>query len=620
MQRFSAALTRTGNYGAAAFSMPADLILSPETWSACDRGGCKDASLSASGSAESLAYLCGWLGDRIEIFNDFGDLVWWGDLWDIEVELGPVTVHLSMDNLYNRVAVTYPITLPDGTEDSATTTWVEDTVSTDRYGKRELLYGAQESMSLSADAYRDLLLKRFSAPDPAITTGQSNGTTASARLSAQGTWYKAGSIYFSNLDGLLEHTDTSGVILLGMYMTSNQIDFGDVAPDDPSHEEGEMYIYGGATFAPLKPGDTITVSGSLAVGAEGKTNNDTYDIEKMDQPTQIGITGEFVVEAAGPLIKISWGDTVSQDYLAQGFQLPTSWTVTHVALQVRKIGAPTDNLRISIYPDAAGVPGTFLSAIEIVGSTLYTEATWTEWALTTPVTLAAGTTYYVGARRTGTASLSDGYELGIDTENGYAGGSLRVYDGTNWVEIVTDPPGGADLAFRLVGEIQSTEQIAKALTAASGTGGAFNNTLMMVQSGMKVRQYRDDGRTALDEINDMLDLGTSDGKRLVASVERDRSVLIDVQQEATYPSQNLIYGLDGKLHLSTGSLLAPGVLVYGQYIDIESLMLFNSVGLRSTRGPSIYIQESSYDARSDSINLLSEGALTPFDGLKLRIG
>jgi hypothetical protein len=617
MQSFSVQLFRTGFYGASALSLPADLQITPETWSASDRGGCKEATMTAAGSAESLAYLCGWLGHQIEIYNEMGECVWWGDLWDIEVQLDAVSVHLSMDNLYNRIAVTYPHNLPDGTEESLTTDFVEDTISSDRYGKRELINGLPESLSLSATAYRDLLLSRFAQPDPNITT--QGGGAGSARLTAQGSWYKASTIYFKNLDGLFEQTNASGTMTIGMYMTSNQITFG-AATTPIAAETGEMTIGGGGTFAPLKPKDTITVSGSVVVGDEGKRNNDTYDIEKMDHPYQIGITGEFVSEAPGPTIKISWGDSVSQDNIAQGFQLPTSWTVTHIAIQIKRIGNPTDNFRIGLYPDSGGIPGTVLSAIEIVGSTLYTESTWMEWPLDVPLLLSASTTYYLNMRRTGSPSLTDGYEITIDDEAHYAGGTLRVYNGTTWVAPPTDNPNGTDMPFRLIGEIQSTELLAKALTAASGTGGAFTNTLIFIQSNVMVRQYVEDVRAALDEINEMLDAGTSDGKRLVASVERDRSVVVDVQQEATYPSQNLLFGRDGKLHTATGSLLAPGVLVYGQYVDMESLMLFNSVGIRSPRGPSIYIQESSYDARSDSINLVSEGAITPFDAMKLRQG
>jgi hypothetical protein len=551
MQRFSVKLLRTGAYGASALSLPADLVITPDMWSASDRGGCKEATLTASGSAESLAYLCGWLGDRIEIFNEFGECVWWGDLSEIEVQLSSVTVHLSMDNLYNRIAITYPHTLPDGTEESLTTDFVEDLVSSDRYGKRELINGLPESLSLTATSYRDLLLKKFAFPDPQITTQVAGNT--SARLTAQGSWYKASTLYFKNLDGLFERTDASGILTIGMYMTSNQISFG-VLTGPPSAEAGEMTIGGGGTFAPFKPGDSFTVSGSVVVGDEGKRNNDTYTIEKMDHPYQIGITGEFVQEAAGPTIKVSFGDSESQDNLAQGFQLPTSWTVTHVAVQIKRIGNPTDNFRIGLYPDSGGILGTALSVIEIVGSTLYTEATWMEWPLTTPVALTAATTYYLGMRRTGSPSLTDGYEVTIDDTGSYTGGSLRVYNGTTWVEIVTDPPGGADMPFRLIGEIQSTELLAKALAAASGTGGAFTGSTIFVNSGVIVRLYVADVRAALDEINDMLDAGTSDGKRLVAAVERDRSVTVDVQRKRPIRA-TICCWIDGKLHLSTGGRL-----------------------------------------------------------------
>jgi hypothetical protein len=287
-----------------------------------------------------------------------------------------------------------------------------------------------------------------------------------------------------------------------------------------------------------------------------------------------------------------------------------------VAVQVRRIGTPTDNLRVSIYPDAGGIPGTFLSAFEIVGSTLYTESTWMEWPLTTPVALTAGTTYYLGLRRTGSPSMTAGYEVSIDDEGNYANGSLRVYNGTAWVEIVTDPPGGADMPFRLIGEIKSTAQLAKALEVVP----AFNNNLVLVDSGVMVRQYIADPKIVLDEITDMLDAGTVDGKRLVATVMQDRSVVVDVQEEASYGSQNLLLDDDGRLHTATGSLLTPGQLVYGQYVDVESLLLFNSVGIRSTRGPAIYIKESTYSAQDDALNLMSEGAQSPFDAFKIGQG
>jgi hypothetical protein len=612
MQKFFVRLQRSGYYGSAALTLPQDLQLLPISWTAGDRGGCREAIISASGSAESLASLATWLGDRVEINNEMGELVWWGDLWDMELNLGNVIISLSMDNIYNRVAVTYPFMLPDGSEESRTTSWVSDQVSIDRYGVRELLYGLPENLSLSAEEVRNQILKQRSQPDPIITTSVSG--QFSARLTAQGAWAKADSVYFTNLNGLHEHTEYGGLIRIGMYMSSTDITFG-TAHD----EEDEMYIgnppgAAGANF-PFRPKETVTVSGSKAVGNGGKTNNNSYIIDKMDQPWQIGITGSFVAEARGNPIKITAGDDVSYLYLAQSFKLPTSWTVTHVAIMCCKVGNPTDNLRVSIYPDAGGVPGTFLSYIEIPESSLYTEQSWMEWPLTTPVTLAANVTYYLGVRRTGGPDLANGYEISIDDQDGYADGNLIVSDGAGWTDVY---PGEkfCDMPFRLIGEIKSTAQMSKVLDMID----AFPNYIILVDSGMMVRQFQEEEVSAQEKLVELLDMGMANGTRLIAWVDKNRTLLIDTQVPDSYGQQNLLYGSDGKLKYGNGSLYTPGRLVYGQAVDIESLMLFNSVGLRTTRGPSIYIKESSYEATDDAINLMSEGAQSPFDALKARKG
>ena len=54
-QRFSARFVKSG-YGATAATLPIGLELTPQTWSASDRGGCKQATLSAEGSGEALAW------------------------------------------------------------------------------------------------------------------------------------------------------------------------------------------------------------------------------------------------------------------------------------------------------------------------------------------------------------------------------------------------------------------------------------------------------------------------------------------------------------------------------------------------------------------------------------
>ena len=599
-QRFSARFVKSG-YGATAATLPIGLELTPQTWSASDRGGCKQATLSAEGSGEALASLVGWLGDRVEIYSDTGDLVWHGVLWDMEISLGNVVMTLSLDNVYNRVAVIYPHINADGSTESRTTAWAENANSVARYGKREMLYGLPESWTSSAESVRDTLLARFAVAQPIISS--QSGSSYGAHLSAMGLWQKAAAVYFTNLDGLVEHQGESGSFLIGRYLSSNQISFG---TSTPGGEADEIHIATG-DFDPLTTGDTFTVSGAANGG-----NNGTFTIEGQDATNQIAISGTWTAEATGATVKISYGEGISYDNIAMSFETDTTWVCTHVAIKCRQVNSPTDSLRVALYPDSAGVPGTVMTYNETLGSALYTELTWTEFAFATPVTLTANTTYYIGIRRKGSASLDDGYEIALDEDLGYADGTAQFYTGSAWVTRTPD----ADMPFRVIGEIDSTEQLEKALAVVDD----FDGVLMQVDSNIPVRQYTEDERSALEEMEEMLDAGTSTGDRLVAWVTSDGTVIVRAEEIAGYGDVPLLLGADGRLKFGNGNFYPPGRLVFGQRIEMESLLLLDGMGVRASRSSSVYVAESTYEASTDILNISTEGALDPWKALTTRKG
>ncbi len=611
MARYSAKLTKRG-FGALTADLPVDIVLTPESWAGNDRGGHAQATVTASGSAEGLAYLCGWLGDTLTIYNEYGDLCWSGILWDLEVSLGNVVVTLSMDNIYNRVKVIYPHIRTDGSEESASTAWTEDTNSIDHYGTRELLYGMPDSFTDSAVAVRDQLLAKLSAPGPVVYSQA--GRDFSARLSGRGLWQKAAALYFTNLDGLVEHSGESGTQSIGHYITSNLISFGTLTPGG---DADEMFISAG-NFDPLTTGDTFTISGA-AVGA----NNDTYTIDGQDATNQITISGSFAAEAAGATIKFSMGDAVSMDNIAQSFTTTTprhtelglsgsTWTCTRIALKARRVGKtnPSDAFRVGIYADSGGVSGANLANTEIPGVNLYTEFTWVEFVLPIPLVLTAGTTYWFQARRTGAANLSNGYEIAVDEDLGYTGGSMLLWNGSAWVTRIPN----ADMPFRIIGEINSTAQLTKAINAV----GDFNQAVVPVDSLIPVRQYTDGDHTVMEEMDELLDAGTSTGQRLIATIAADNSVVVDVAPLSS--NTNLILGNDGKIRYPSGGEYVPGRLVYGQFVDVDSLLLLDAVGLRANRGAAVYIASSEFDAHSNRLTVSGEGALDPFTALQTRRG
>ncbi len=601
MDSFFVKLRKVG-FGADAVRLPADLTLVPQSWSATDRGGPRQAEVMASGGAEAVAALAGWLGDRLEIYNRDGTLVWYGIIWDIELSIDRVVINFSLDAIYNRVAVIYPARLPDGSEESRTTPWVEDTRSVARYGRRELLYGKPSEFTHAAEQVRDQLLARLKDAHPSIRT--QDEARVEARLVAKGLWEKANTVYFTNPDGLVEHRGESGSVYVGVHLVSNQISFGTATPGG---EADEIWIGDGSggDFLPLQPGDTITISGSAS-------NNDTYTISHMDAAFQIGISGTFTPEAAGANVRISWGSNVSQDNIAMQFEPATSWVCTHVAVKVRRVGNPTDNFRIGIYPDSGGAPGSVLTAHEVAGSALYTETTWTEFAFASPVALTGGTKYWIGIRRTGSASLDDGYEVALDENAGYVDGVLRVYNGSAWVP--RDPT--ADMPFRVIGEIASTAQIVKCIDAVD----EFRHTLVQVDSQIAIRQYSDDERTVMEELEEMLDAGMSNGARLVAYVAHDDSVVVTAAPLSSFGTPNLVLGSDGKLRYAAGSEYPPGMLVFGRYVDVDSLLLLDGLGIKASRGAGMYVAESSYDAATGTLSVMDAGALDPYTALTTRRG
>jgi hypothetical protein len=250
--------------------------------------------------------------------------------------------------------------------------------------------------------------------------------------------------------------------------------------------------------------------------------------------------------------------------------------------------------------------------VEVVGSALFSELTWTEFTLPAPVPLSAGTPYWIGIRRTGSASLSAGYEVALDEDLGYADGAFKVYDGVNWV--ARDPD--TDMPFRVIGEIDSTEQIGKALALVD----AFSATMIQVESNVPVRQYSDEERTVMDELQEMLDAGTDTGERLVAWVTPNDVVVVGTAETLGFAEAYPILGSDGQLRYGTGGYFPPGQLVFGREVALESLLLLDGVSVQSTRGRAVYVASSAYDAMNDVWTVESDGALDPWQVLTLRKG
>lgn len=271
----------------------------------------------------------------------------------------------------------------------------------------------------------------------------------------------------------------------------------------------------------------------------------------------------------------AYGQRVYQTF-ALGYN--DTWTVNTVELRVRAVGAPTDSLRVSIYTDSAGAPGTLLEQATVAGSTLTDDVAWVSIPFANTTALAYGTTYGLVIDRTGSMDALNFYEVEIDTDAGYSRGVMSLHDGTAYQTAT------GDLIFRVMGATDTASQIAGVVSAA---GIEIDTTLVESASGIYALQYRGEDETALAIIDDLLAQGATGGARLLATVVSGQIVRIVTQPAAT---SRLWVWRDGELLAAAGAPALAGWLPVGVWVHLDDVLL---TGVWSGLSP-LFVERASY--------------------------
>lgn len=271
----------------------------------------------------------------------------------------------------------------------------------------------------------------------------------------------------------------------------------------------------------------------------------------------------------------AYGQRVYQTF-ALGYN--DTWTVNAIELRARAVGAPSDNLRVSLYTDSAGAPGTLLEQATLAGSSLTDSVEWVSFAFANTTAMAYGTTYGLVIDRTGAMDADDFYEVEIDTDAGYSRGALRLYDGSAYQSTT------GDLIFRCLGATDTATQIASVVSAA---GVEVDSTLIEGASGIDALQYRGEDETALAIIEDLLAQGTSTNERLIATVVSGQIVRVYTQPIAT---SRLWVWRGGALRAAAGAPALAGWLPVGVWVHLDDVLL---TGVWAGLSP-LFVERASY--------------------------
>jgi len=181
-----------------------DLIPSQYTWKAI--GGPDSAEIDVKTTSEdsrALWEMLEWLRCPIEIFDHNQNCVWWGYVSEVEINVGALTVGVSLDSMSNRVAALYET----DTNQKATTTWAQDDDAVSIYGTKEMLLTSTVVGISAAEFLRDEMLKYYKKPIPQVTISEGTGEL-SAQLICRGWWQTLDWRYYSAIAGADVETTT----------------------------------------------------------------------------------------------------------------------------------------------------------------------------------------------------------------------------------------------------------------------------------------------------------------------------------------------------------------------------------------------------------------------------
>lgn len=623
---------------------PAGLFFEPERWSALAWGGPEKARIRATGPAFGLWELLRVLRFEVRIRAASGRLVWHGYVHEANVTVGGTTVGASLESMYNAVRILYVGTGADGAPQDAETATATNAESVNRYGTKEMLYSAGDADVASAEKLRDRFLGAHKWPAAAAESGDDEDA---AMLDCLGWWSTLGWEYYADSTGREVFEAGGAAQTVGWQLASNAIGF--TKADDVLHHRGTSLralrkgdkikvsgsVSNNGTYTVADPPDGSKQTEYTATTIRTQADEEIFDSESgfgfLNKNDFLYLSGTAssdgywrlnAAEADHLVIQKWWGPllntnaygpsvtvtrllqvrlesalnnespgasvtiTVAGQKAAQKWTPTTgTWTAGFVHVKVGKEGTPSDNLKLELCANSSGYPGTVLADATVAGSAVGAQASWKEFTLSVPVSVAAGTNYHIVLSRTGATSADHYYTVTVDEDLGYAAGSLNLWDGDAWVTRPTD----ADMAFQVWGVRENSTQIESMLDSC----GLVSRSDVLVTTSITTKHYRDGRTTVREEIERLLDQGTAAGGGLVATVLTGRIFRIEAEPASSAASDFLING--GRLMYADGTPCDSGYVPAGQWARVRGLPSSESFAAASP----LFLQRVEYDAKGD---------------------
>lgn len=658
---------------------PSNLTLRTLRYSIHAVGGYEYAEIAIDGNALELWEALRWLRYYVIIRNGNHTPVWCGFVTEATIDLGGISIGKSLDTMTNRIAVAYTYDDANGQPVRGTTTWADNLTTQGKYGVIEYLESQGDMTESEAEALRDRALDIYGNPPTVVSVNESTvgGTLRCKGLWDTLAWKlynRPGGLEQYEETGAYEH-------LLGWGFTSSVVAFNEWVDKIHTMDkrlgalrENDYIVVTGAsnganndthrvkvrstkdpesytnTTIAFNTTDDITDSAALMgfiedyelvnVSGSAVGGNNRYYITKSDVGGEAITVNPATVanSSAGSTVTIAQGHSVELDatlvteypsatvtvkalgtVLAQSFTLSVDdpFVVSEVFIRVKRVGNPVDSLSVAIRDDVTGEPDTVsLESVTTLGSTIGDQTTWLRIEFSSTVALTYGVDYWLLCARTGSNDHENYYMVELNEDAGYTGGVLKLWDGAAWVDrpVPPDGPATAEMPFQIWSWRETSAQLDDMLTDSEQL---FDGWEIRTASGVYKRQYRDQDQTAKTEIENLLAVGTSNGRRYLARVTPERIAQI-YQEPAADSNADVMLTIDGTLQDVSGNPLEDGRLPVGQWVQIAGVPL--SVDEVERVSP-IFVERAEYNPDLGKFSALeTKGAPNPWDEVRIRDG
>lgn len=634
------------DWGDNQITLPSRLTYTPTHYSDKATGGSDTAEIEVTGVLSDLWLLFGLLGYRVILTTDDGTVVWHGLVEEIFVESGILRRGLSLKKMANRLKVAYTVEDIDGNVERQTTAWSENALSVSRYGSKEDILSLSDTIATTATQYRDTQLAQRGTP---IKIFDLNGNDRqAATLYCTGLINTLAWVHYEQAAGYIAHdTGSTASQVIGVGTTSTRIGFskdGKIHHLDGGMEvlqvDARIQVAGSASnngahlVESTDSRDPVTyTTGTIFFDVSDDVNDSNNGLSILDNNDYIQISGAanganngiklvtstgaghitvspstIVNEVAGAsasktIVRGTFARTATEfveefpsnnttvtvhgAQIMQTFVVPsnTAWTVNEISLRVRKYNSPADGLILTLATVSNNQPGTTLESVTLPASDISAVThTWRTWTFANTTVLSPGVTYCIVVSRSSSNSLSSYYSVEVDTGVGYTSGDYRVYTGSSW----TDPYVDASLYFRIESAQETTTQIQNiANRCGQFLSVADANSDIVNASGVETPQFREGDLDGLTELEKLLDIGTSDDRRLLATVTPNRRLRIYRKPDAA--TTDNILNNDGSIVTATNTKMPEGKLIAGTWLRTRDVPA--SVGALTTL-ESLFIESS----------------------------